>query len=141
MGICFFSEWGWGLVASSCRRKKRSQRTSALLLPRSPFPARCLRRPTLHGTRSQNFEFEIIPPPRRTAETQGFPDAINQPGFPSVVLRPGETYRHDTIYSFGLAAADGSGSGSGGGGGEQEGAQQGSGGGGVGGGGVGGAAS
>jgi aldose 1-epimerase len=25
-------------------------------------------------------------------ETQGFPDAINQPGFPSVVLRPGQKY-------------------------------------------------
>lgn len=33
-------------------------------------------------------------------ETQQFPDAINQPNFPSVVLRPGEEYRHTCIYRF-----------------------------------------
>jgi aldose 1-epimerase len=33
-------------------------------------------------------------------ETQHYPDSINQKTFPSVVLRPGETYRHTTIYSF-----------------------------------------
>ena len=33
-------------------------------------------------------------------ETQGFPDAPNQPTFPSAVLRPGETYRHTCIYAF-----------------------------------------
>ncbi len=31
-------------------------------------------------------------------ETQGFPDAPNQPGFPSTVLRPGQTYRSTTIW-------------------------------------------
>lgn len=36
-------------------------------------------------------------------EPQGFPDAVNQPAFPSVVLRPGETYRHHSVYAFGLA--------------------------------------
>jgi aldose 1-epimerase len=34
-------------------------------------------------------------------ETQHFPDSPNQPAFPSTVLRPGETYRHTTIYRFG----------------------------------------
>lgn len=33
-------------------------------------------------------------------ETQHFPDSPNQPEFPSVVLRPGETYRHKTMYRF-----------------------------------------
>lgn len=33
-------------------------------------------------------------------ETQHYPDSINQPGFPSVVLRPGETYRTITIHKF-----------------------------------------
>jgi aldose 1-epimerase len=33
-------------------------------------------------------------------ETQHFPDAPNQPGFPSVVLRPGETYRSATRYTL-----------------------------------------
>jgi len=33
-------------------------------------------------------------------ETQHFPDAVNQPSFPSVVLRPGQTYRHVTVYRF-----------------------------------------
>jgi len=35
-------------------------------------------------------------------ETQGFPDAPHQPGFPSVVLRPGEIYRTKTVYRFGI---------------------------------------
>ncbi|MBO8187145.1 aldose epimerase family protein [Streptomyces spirodelae] len=35
-------------------------------------------------------------------ETQHFPDSPNQPGFPSTVLRPGQTYRSSTVYSFGI---------------------------------------
>lgn len=40
---------------------------------------------------------------RRSAvclETERFPDAPNQPAFPSAVLRPGETYRHVMIHRF-----------------------------------------
>jgi aldose 1-epimerase len=33
-------------------------------------------------------------------EAQHFPDSINQPNFPSVVLRPGEKYQQTTIYTF-----------------------------------------
>jgi aldose 1-epimerase len=33
-------------------------------------------------------------------ETQHFPDSPNQPGFPSTVLRPGQTYRTTTVYHF-----------------------------------------
>ena len=41
-------------------------------------------------------------------ETEGFPDAIHQQtdsmggggSFPSMVLRPGEMYRHTTLYRF-----------------------------------------
>jgi len=33
-------------------------------------------------------------------ETQHFPDSPNRPAFPSTVLRPGETYRTQTIYRF-----------------------------------------
>jgi len=42
---------------------------------------------------------------RRTGlclETQHFPDAPNQTGFPSTVLRPGERYWSKTIYQFGV---------------------------------------
>ena len=35
-------------------------------------------------------------------EPQGFPNAVNTPGFPDVVLRPGETYRRRVLYRFGL---------------------------------------
>jgi hypothetical protein len=31
---------------------------------------------------------------------KGFSDAINHPDFPSVVVRPGERYRHETRYVF-----------------------------------------
>ncbi|MCX5496305.1 galactose mutarotase [Kaistia dalseonensis] len=33
-------------------------------------------------------------------EAQLFPDAPNQPGFPSAVLRPGETYHQETLFAF-----------------------------------------
>jgi aldose 1-epimerase len=33
-------------------------------------------------------------------ETQHFPDSPNHPEFPSTILRPGETFRSQTIYKF-----------------------------------------
>ena len=33
-------------------------------------------------------------------ETQHFPDSVNQPHFPSTILRPGQTYRQTTVYRF-----------------------------------------
>jgi len=36
-------------------------------------------------------------------ETQHYPDSINQKTFPSVVLEPGKTYSHRTVYSFSIA--------------------------------------
>jgi aldose 1-epimerase len=36
-------------------------------------------------------------------ETQHYPDSPNKPNFPSVVLRPGETYKTTTVYAFSVA--------------------------------------
>jgi aldose 1-epimerase len=33
-------------------------------------------------------------------ETQHFPDSVNQPKFPSTILRPGDVYRQTTVYRF-----------------------------------------
>ena len=33
-------------------------------------------------------------------ETQYYPDSANKPDWPSIVLRPGETYRHTCVYAF-----------------------------------------
>ncbi len=33
-------------------------------------------------------------------EPQVWPNAVNEPRFPEVVLRPGETYRHRIVYEF-----------------------------------------
>ena len=33
-------------------------------------------------------------------ETQHFPNAPNQPNFPSVILRPGEEYNQTTVFRF-----------------------------------------
>jgi aldose 1-epimerase len=33
-------------------------------------------------------------------EAQHFPDAVNQPGFPSTILEPGREYRQKTVYRF-----------------------------------------
>lgn len=35
-------------------------------------------------------------------ETQDFPNAVNVPDFPSVIIRPGQTYRHTCVYAFGV---------------------------------------
>ena len=39
-----------------------------------------------------------------TLETQHYPDAPNQPGFPSTVLRAGETFSSTTVIQFSVAA-------------------------------------
>ena len=33
-------------------------------------------------------------------ETQGFPDAVNHPHFPSQIVKPGERYEHVMVYRF-----------------------------------------
>jgi aldose 1-epimerase len=33
-------------------------------------------------------------------ETQHYPDSVNQPAFPSVILRPGQTYTQTTVHKF-----------------------------------------
>jgi aldose 1-epimerase len=33
-------------------------------------------------------------------ETQHFPDAVNRPNFPSIILQPGKTYTQTTVYRF-----------------------------------------
>lgn len=35
-------------------------------------------------------------------ETQNYPDAINHPNFPSIVISPPKVYKHKTIYRFGV---------------------------------------
>lgn len=35
-------------------------------------------------------------------ETQHFPDSPNKPNFPSTILRPGDTYRSKTVFTFGV---------------------------------------
>lgn len=39
-------------------------------------------------------------------EAQAWPDAPSRPGFPSVILRPGETYRQTTTFTFSSASVD-----------------------------------
>jgi len=33
-------------------------------------------------------------------ETQHYPDSVHHPNFPSIILRPGQTYRHTCIFAF-----------------------------------------
>ena len=33
-------------------------------------------------------------------ETQGYPDAINQPNFPTTIVRKGEVFQTTTMYRF-----------------------------------------
>ncbi len=39
-------------------------------------------------------------------EPQHYPDSPNQPKFPSVILQPGQKYRHTTLYRFGVRGAE-----------------------------------
>jgi aldose 1-epimerase len=36
-------------------------------------------------------------------ETQHYPDSVNQPSFPTVVLETGDRYQQNTVFRFGLA--------------------------------------
>lgn len=38
-------------------------------------------------------------------EVQAFPDALHKPHFPSIILRPGQVYKHVTEHTFGLSAS------------------------------------
>jgi aldose 1-epimerase len=33
-------------------------------------------------------------------ETQHYPDSVNHPGFPSTILRPGQTFSSTTTFAF-----------------------------------------
>jgi aldose 1-epimerase len=36
-------------------------------------------------------------------ETQHYPDSPNQPKFPSTILKPGQEYRSQTVFTFGVS--------------------------------------
>lgn len=52
---------------------------------------------TLTGTKNER---KYVKHAALCLETQHFPDGPNQPSFPNTILKPGETYRHTTIYKF-----------------------------------------
>jgi aldose 1-epimerase len=66
----------------------------------------------LHGTQpgvqvytsnfltKENAEFPFVQHNAICLETQHFPNAINEPSFPDCVLRPGEIYYHESLFSF-----------------------------------------
>lgn len=64
--------------------------------------------PALQLYSGNNLDGSLVGPSGRTYrsgdgvcfETQGFPDAPNQPGFPSTVLRPGEMFTSSSTYRF-----------------------------------------
>ncbi|MFW5501525.1 MULTISPECIES: aldose epimerase family protein [unclassified Maridesulfovibrio] len=51
------------------------------------------------GTKGSNG-FQYGPRSGFCIEPMGYPDAVNQPEFPSVILNPGERYNHSTEYRF-----------------------------------------
>lgn len=58
--------------------------------------------PTLHAYNAIHFPADGPLRPRSAValETQHLPDSPNRPDFPSTLLRPGETFRSETIYRF-----------------------------------------
>lgn len=65
-------------------------------------------RPGLQVYTANDWSGNIIGPQERpyvqhgaiALETQSFPNAPNQPGFPGTILRPGEHFHSETIYEF-----------------------------------------
>ncbi len=51
---------------------------------------------TLVGKRTLAFQIHA----GLCLETEHYPDSVNEPGFPTTILRPGETFRSTTIYRF-----------------------------------------
>jgi len=56
----------------------------------------------LDGTKTGKFGVAYPKHAALCLETQHFPDSPNEPGFPSTILRPGETMHSETIFTFGL---------------------------------------
>ena len=74
-----------------------------------PFGPGCAVRPWEDGTDSVDmaikrvrvaFEFMEKLGAGFCLEAQHFPDSVNRPNFPSVILEPGKTYKQTTIYKF-----------------------------------------
>jgi aldose 1-epimerase len=57
---------------------------------------------TANGMRGITGKYEVEYQPRSgfCLETQHYPDSPNHPDFPTTVLRPGETYRTTTVFTF-----------------------------------------
>ena len=53
---------------------------------------------TLTGTGGQSYPFRS----GMCFETQHFPDSPNHPSFPSTLLKPGQTLKSETVFSFGV---------------------------------------
>ena len=56
--------------------------------------------PGLQFYTGDHFREPFSPKAGLCLEAQGFPDAPNYAGFPSALLRPGETYWQRTLYAF-----------------------------------------
>ena len=51
-------------------------------------------------TNGQSVAWFIASTAALCLETQHFPDSVNHPEFPSIILRPGHTYRQTTVHKF-----------------------------------------
>jgi len=56
----------------------------------------------LNGTKPGKFGVVYVKHSGFCLETQHFPDSPNEPAFPSTVLRPGQTFHSETVFSFGV---------------------------------------
>ncbi|KAI9154397.1 hypothetical protein LWI28_025747 [Acer negundo] len=56
----------------------------------------------INVTRKDGFVYQ--PHAALCLETQGFPDAVNHPNFPSTIVTPGQTYKHKMLFKFSVTA-------------------------------------
>lgn len=81
----------WALTSAKPALRLRSPETGLALEIETDQPGM-----QLYG--GQGLKPPFAPYGAMALEPQGFPDAINRPSFPSVLLRPGETYRRRALY-------------------------------------------
>lgn len=79
-------------------------RAAAVAVLRSPLSGVSLHlstdQPGLQVYSGQGLGHPFVPHGALVLEPQDFPDAVNTPAFPPVILRPGETYRRWARYRF-----------------------------------------
>ena len=95
----------WVLDAEACAGDAQGPAAAVLRSPQSGVELTLFTdQPGLQVYSGQGLGHPFIPHGALVLEPQDFPNAVNTPAFPSVILRPGEAYRRQARYRFAATA-------------------------------------